>query len=119
MNELICQKCHGQIHAEDFFCSHCGIKLKEPLVPTTIGKQLMIYLVSFFLPPFGLGFTFSYLRQKETKAQLIGWVSLILTILSIVITILTVKYLMDQYATILNGTVKGDPKVLRELQQLQ
>lgn len=54
---------------------------------TTIQKQIGIYLLSIFLPPFGLWPGIKYLRQTNQKAQIIGTVAIILTVLSIGISL--------------------------------
>ncbi len=53
---------------------------------TTFLKQLLIYFVSFFLPPLGIWPAIKYLRQSDEKSKKIGLAALFLTIISIVIT---------------------------------
>src|SRR6266550_1376127 len=87
IDSLICPKCQTTNPASNFYCLHCGKKLKEPPVSTSIGKQILMYSVSFLLPPFGLGWAFSYMRQANPKAKVIGWIILLLTTISLVLTI--------------------------------
>ena len=89
LSETVCPKCRAPVAAAVNFCPQCGTKLKEPLVSTSIGRQVFIYFISFFLAPFGLGFAFKYLRQSDPRARKIGVVVIILTILAIALTILT------------------------------
>ena len=58
----------------------------EKPLSTTFLKQLLIYSVSFFLPPLGIWPAIKYLRQSDEKSKKIGLVALFLTIISIVIT---------------------------------
>jgi hypothetical protein len=93
-SQITCPHCKGNISLADYFCPHCGKKLKEELQPTTLLKQLTIYLVSFFLPPLGVWPAIKYLRQGDKKSKKIGLIALFLTIISIVITIwLTINFI--------------------------
>lgn len=61
---------------------------------TTFSKQLWIYLVSFFLPPFGIWPAVKYLRQPDEKSKKIGLVAIFLTIISLLITVwLTMNFI--------------------------
>jgi len=86
MDSQTCPYCGGNISLSDYFCPHCGKKLKEQPSSTTFLKQLLIYFVSFFLPPLGIWPAIKYLRQSDEKSKKIGLVALLLTIISIVIT---------------------------------
>lgn len=102
-----CPKCKAEVPAEAYFCPNCGQVLRARPADTGIPKQILIYLVSFFLAPFGLGYAFTYLRQPDKKAKIIGWVAIGLTVLAILSTILLAKGFLDQeYKTInsLTGT---------------
>lgn len=89
-----CIYCKGNISSFDYFCPHCGKKIKEKLLPTTFGRQLSVYLLSVFLPPLGIWPAIKYLRQQDKKSKKIGLVTLLLTIISIVVTIwLTINFM--------------------------
>ncbi|PIR44304.1 hypothetical protein COV23_00435 [Candidatus Wolfebacteria bacterium CG10_big_fil_rev_8_21_14_0_10_31_9] len=85
--EITCSSCHSPISAIDNFCSQCGKKIKEPPFSISVGKQIFVYFISFFLAPFGLAFAFKYLKLPDSKARKIGIIVIILTILSIATTI--------------------------------
>lgn len=89
--DMFCPSCHAAVLSAAYFCSQCGKKLKEPPLSTSPTKQIVVYLVSFFLAPFGLGYAFKYLKQPNAKARMIGIVALILTILAIVLMVVIVK----------------------------
>jgi len=92
--QTTCPQCKGNISPVDYFCPACGKKLKEKPLATTFSKQLWIYLVSFFLPPFGVWPAVKYLRQPDEKSKRIGWVAIFLTIISVLITIrLTIGFI--------------------------
>lgn len=82
-----CFKCGTTITSLDKFCSNCGSSLELP--STTIGRQIFIYAISFFLPPFGLKWIFKYFKSPQQKAHVIAWVIIFLTIISIIISIWT------------------------------
>jgi len=84
--QTTCAYCKGNISSSDYFCPHCGKKLKEKPLSTTFGRQLLVYLLSVFLPPLGIWPAIKYLRQQDKKSKKIGLAALFLTIASIVIT---------------------------------
>lgn len=82
-----CPKCQTENPIDSNFCLNCGFKLKEPSLSSSLWKQASIYLISFFLPPFGLVPAFKYLRQNDPKLKNIGLIAICLTLLSIFISI--------------------------------
>jgi len=73
----------------------------------TVGKQIIIYLVSFFLPPFGLGWGFKYIRFHDEKVKKVGLIAIILTIVSIILTIWISKSFMNSYSKTINAINGG------------
>jgi len=71
----------------DFFCPNCGKQLKDKPPSVTLWKQVVIYSVSLFLPPFGLGYAWKYYRDGDKKSKIIALVAVVLTLVSIVVTI--------------------------------
>ena len=100
---MACPTCGVVIPTSASFCPNCGTKLKEPGVSTSIGKQALIYIVSFFLAPLGLGYAFKYLRQKDPKAKQIGMISVALTVAGIAAAIWISKAVMDSFYGSLNS----------------
>jgi hypothetical protein len=96
MEELYCASCHFAVSETFFFCPNCGKKRKEPPLATSIGKQIGIYLLSFFLPPLGLWPGVKYMMQKDSKAQIVGIVAIVLTIVSIVLTVWTTMGIVNE-----------------------
>lgn len=69
-------------------------QLKDKPLSTTIVRQAFIYLLSFLLPPLGLWPAVKYLKQKDEKSRMIGFIAILLTIISTAITIwLTLGFL--------------------------
>lgn len=101
--EIFCPSCHAVVPAAAKFCAQCGKKLKEQPPSTTVAKQILIYLVSFFLAPFGLGYAFKYIRQRDPKARAIGVVSVVLTIIAIALMIWLSKTFTDSLYGSFNG----------------
>src|SRR3989344_966582 len=96
MENAVCLKCKTPILQISFFCYHCGNKVKEPPVSTRIGRQIWIYFISFFFPPFGFVPGIKYLRQENSQAQKIGFVAILLTILSVIIATAIMLQLIAQ-----------------------
>ena len=85
--QSLCPSCHNTIIAEDYFCPHCGKKLKDKPLATSAGKQTIVYLVSVLLPPFGLPWAFRYLKQGDEKSKIIGYIVIGLTVLSLLVNV--------------------------------
>lgn len=103
---VVCPVCSYQIQPEWFFCPKCGKMIREAPIVISISKQILIYLVSFFLAPFGLGWGFKYIKSKDLKVRMVGIIAIVLTILSIVLMIVWFKSFMDQYAQTLNSLTR-------------
>lgn len=95
-----CPFCKNIVPENAYFCPQCGKPLKSKPVSTAIGKQILVYSISFFLPPFGLGYAWQYVRQEGRKSKIIGVIAILLTVFSLVISFwfldVTLKTLQDQ-----------------------
>ena len=103
----LCPACKTSIEEGWYFCAHCGKQVKEAPIVISIPKQLLIYFVSFFLAPLGLGWGLKYIRYKDNRVKIVGVISLVLTVVSIVLMIGSFKYFMDQYSKTLNDLTTG------------
>lgn len=105
--QKLCPKCKAEVFEANYFCPNCGQVLRAKPADTGIPKQILIYLVSFFLAPFGLVYVFTYIRQPDKKARIIGIISLVLTALAIVSVFSLAKgFLEFQYGAI-NSLIGG------------
>jgi hypothetical protein len=104
--QATCTYCKGNISSTDYFCPNCGKKLKEKPLSTSLLRQVLIYSLSFFLPPLGIWPAIKYLRQQDQKSKNVGLVALILTVVSIVITIYISIDLLNSYTKYLGDQVK-------------
>ncbi len=93
MGNQACPKCGGAVSENDYFCPHCGKKIKAPPLSAGIGTQLVAYLVSVFAPPFGLWYTYRYFKNGDSRSKKIAVATIILTVFSIVATIWTTELL--------------------------
>ena len=84
---LICPTCGSILAPDDMFCSHCGAQVVKKVATIGLGKQIYIYFVSLFLPPFGLVWTWKFFRTGNAQMKRVGWIALILTIVSTIFTI--------------------------------
>ena len=62
----------------------------------TFAKQLGIYAISIFLPPFGLTHGIRYLFQKDPKVKMVGAIAIVLTVLSVSSSIYFTLRLLSQ-----------------------
>ena len=81
----LCPVCHQPVPPNAYFCPNCGAPLRTK--PPSVWQQLSAYLVSFFLPPFGLAYSFKFLRQNDPIAKRAGWITIILTVVSLILTV--------------------------------
>lgn len=97
MDQAACSKCNLPVLTAFYFCPNCGKSLRPKPLSTSIGKQIGVYLVSFFLPPLGLWPGIRYLFQKSGKAKVIGIIAVLLTMISVLITLQLVMGIVDQF----------------------
>jgi hypothetical protein len=85
MDEIIsCPSCHQPVKMTDYFCFNCGKKLKSRPLSTSLTSQIILYLKTLLLPPFGLIWGYRYLRQPNTQSKFVGLITIIITIIEIV-----------------------------------
>ncbi|MDD5464685.1 MAG: zinc ribbon domain-containing protein [Candidatus Moranbacteria bacterium] len=102
-----CPRCLTDNPADSNFCLKCGFQMKEIPPSSSVWKQISIYFISFFLPPFGLIPAFKYLRQSDTKLKNIGLIAIFLTFLSITISIYLGVTLFNQLNTEVNKEMQN------------
>lgn len=88
---LRCPSCNAEVAENAFFCSNCGKPLKTRPESTSIGRQIVVYLISFFLAPLGLFFAWKYLKSPDKKSKYIGITIIILTAVAVIAVFLTAK----------------------------
>jgi hypothetical protein len=85
------------------FCPNCGKTLRARPPATSVSRQIIVYLISFFLAPFGLWYAWKYLKQDNRKSKLIGTVSIVLTIVAVEVAIWTSAKLFNLVTMYLNS----------------
>jgi len=70
---------------------------------TSISRQIVIYLISFFLAPLGLCFAWKYCKQDDRKSKNIGIAAIALTIVSLAMAIWTAAGLLDSVSQLLKS----------------
>jgi len=93
----ICPKCHVEVRSTDYFCFNCGNNLKPKPPETTVAKQILIYVGSFLLPPFGIYWAVPYLKQKDAKSKGIGIAAIVITILAFVFVAIWTKNFVTSF----------------------
>lgn len=103
----ICPRCQLPVLTNFYFCPNCGKQLRLKPISVSVAKQIGVYLLSFLLPPFGLYPGFKYIRQGDYKTKIVGWVAIVLTIISIFISIYFFAGFMQKYSQTLDQLSKG------------
>lgn len=98
----ICVYCHATISSLANYCPECGKMQGGTVYSNSIPKQVLIYFVSFFLPPFGLRYVWQYYRKGDSVSKRIAFVALILTIISIVLSFFIANQIMNSVNQSLN-----------------
>lgn len=94
--EELCPVCHRVVVPTDYFCPNCGKAIRQAPPSVTSTAQALLYLGSVFLPPMGLWWGYKYFRQPDRKSKIIGVVSAVLTIISLIVTTkLAVDFMSD------------------------
>jgi uncharacterized OB-fold protein len=97
-----CIECGHEVSDEALACPNCGKPQKIKILSVSLSKQVTIYAVSLFLPPFGLWYVWKYLRQEDRKVKKIGIAALILTIISIIVTTWIVQSIVSSINQAIN-----------------
>lgn len=93
-----CPHCNLSVDSTFLFCPYCGKKIHEQALSTSVFTQIVVYLFSFLLPPFGLGRAFRYLKQEDSTSKFVGIMIIILTIASIWLSIALASSFMNSYS---------------------
>jgi hypothetical protein len=104
---LKCPRCLTENPFENNYCTKCGFQMKEIPPSSSLFKQITIYLISFFLPPFGLIPAIKYLRQNDPKLKQIGLIAIIITFISIFISIYTGIILYNELSRQVNQELQN------------
>lgn len=106
MELTVCPTCNKEITPTDYFCPQCGKKLKNKPPSATVARQIFVYTISFFLPPFGLIPAIAYFRQKDSESKKIGFIAVTLTVISILLSLWLVTKFIKQFNQELNSQIK-------------
>ena len=85
--ETTCPSCGSAIPAIAYFCFNCGKPLRDKPPAITLSRQIVVYLISLFLPPFGFWYAWKYLKRADHESRKIGIIAVILTMISIMFSI--------------------------------
>lgn len=102
-----CLSCGKEVSLIDNFCPSCGVKLEHGIEHIGWGRQMYIYTISLLAPPFGLVWTFRYLKQKNPQVQWVGIIAGILTVISLGLSIWAIFGFIQTSQQLLNTNVGG------------
>ncbi len=106
-----CSACNFPLTETFSFCPNCGKKIKDPPVSISLATQIGIYLLSILLPPLGLWPGIKYIVKHDQKAQTIGMIAILLTIVSTIFTLWVTFAAFNQ----LNQTINTQTQQIEEL----
>ena len=104
---MFCKYCSQPITPLDYFCPNCGKKLKDKPVSLGIWALIWLFILSAFLPPLGFGLTLRYIRSEDSTARIVGWISVIVTVVAIILAVVWTKSAMDSFSKTLNQQMQG------------
>lgn len=103
MDQIPCKYCSSLNLPTAFFCSNCGKAIKNKPLEISIGKQIMLYLIAFFLCPLGLIPGIKYLLKPDSKSKQVGAILVFLSVVSLLINILLYVQFLKTLQTTLNS----------------
>jgi hypothetical protein len=80
-----CPVCKNKIDEKVFYCPICGKKIKDKPVAMDFWHLVWLFTLCTLLPPLNLGLTMKYIKSTDTSAKKIGWISLSVMTLAILI----------------------------------
>ena len=98
-----CKECGHELSDEALTCPNCGKPQRDKPPSVSLSRQITVYFISLFLPPFGLWYAWKYLKQKDGKSKKIGITALILNIISIIIAIWFIERFVNSISQSLNS----------------
>jgi uncharacterized paraquat-inducible protein A len=105
--QTVCKHCKANVSPTDYFCPNCGKKLRDKPQSTGWLRQLVVYAISFLLPPLGLWPAVRYLKQPDQKSKNIGIAAIVITIVSIVLSVYLAVEMLNSINKELNSQLNG------------
>ena len=87
LSQMYCKFCGKDILENSVFCPSCGKKQLEVEQNITLGKELLIYVMTFVFVPFGLIWFFKYIKSSDGVKKRIAYLTLTITVVATVITV--------------------------------
>lgn len=103
----VCPQCGNPVSPDSFFCPQCGKELRAAPLSVSLGAQVWIYALSIFLPPLGLWPGIKYVKRSSEKEKLVGWIAIVLTVISTVVTTWLTFAFLNVYLTTLTQSLGG------------
>ena len=104
----LCSVCHLELKPEYYFCPNCGTKVI--VLSTDVWTQIKLYTFSIVLPfiafiAISRWYAPRYIRSKDAKKQVVGWIAMSLLVLS------TLSGIWYTYVAVRNATVEASKDV--------
>lgn len=92
-----CPVCKLSVLPVFYFCPNCGKLLRPKPLVVPLPRQMLLYFVSFFLPPVALPYAFRYMRQPNKATKIIGMVLFVIAIGSILLSFYSYYWFIQQF----------------------
>lgn len=107
LTSTICASCGAVVPINYTFCPNCGKPLTYKPLSTTVFSQIWIYGISVFLPPMGFWPGVKYFKSSDPKAQKMGMIAIVLTVVSTILSIWLTFYFVQSYLGDINSALSG------------
>ena len=84
----ICSKCHINVRPSDYYCFNCGNNLKPKPPSISTSAQIILYIKSVLVPPFGIYWAIKYLKQPNRKSKIVGLIAIAVTMIAFIYLII-------------------------------
>jgi hypothetical protein len=106
---ISCPHCQLQVLPVFYFCPNCGKQLRPKPIAVSLGRQLGVYLLSFFFPPLGFPIALRYIKQQNKKTKIIGMISLAVIAVSIGAAVYTYILFVQRFYSLYPQLISGQP----------
>ena len=90
-----CSQCHIDVRGSDYFCFNCGYNLKPKPPSTDFVSVMVLLLKSFILPPLGIYWGYSYIKQGDAKSKAVGFLAIAITVVMLILAFVWTKQFAD------------------------
>lgn len=87
----------------------------EATSPISLSRQVGVYALSFFLPPFGLVPGIKYMLGKQPNSARVGIIAITLTLLSVIISVALFMQILNSITSNVNSQLNQQLNLYNQL----